>query len=68
MSEFSAEVKAVTALVRQGKMLAALKAARALQRQIEEAAEAQYPVPCAAQLAAGLRRQEPCLRALRRRP
>ena len=68
MYEFSAQTQAVTALVRQQKLLAALKAVRALQRQIEEAAEAQYPVPCAAQLAAGLRREEPRLRALRRGP
>jgi len=46
MEAFAAGVGSVAALLAQRKTLDALKAARALQRKIEEAAEAQYPVPC----------------------
>jgi len=45
--QFTAEVCAVGAMLGQKKTLDALKAARRCQRKIEEAAEAQYPVPCA---------------------
>ena len=45
MTGFAADVDAVAALVFGKKTLDALQAARALQRQVEEAAEAQYPVP-----------------------
>jgi len=46
MPQVAGDVDAVAALLGQGKALDALKAARALQLKIEEAAEAQYPVPC----------------------
>lgn len=46
MEKFGADIDAVAALLAEKKTLEALKAARALQRRIEEAAEAQYPVPC----------------------
>jgi len=46
MPAFAADVDAVVALLGQHRTLDALKAARALQRKLEEAAEAQYPVPC----------------------
>lgn len=44
---FAAEVDAVVRLIGQQQMLEALRTARGLQRRIEEAAEDQYPVPCA---------------------
>ena len=46
MGNLAADVGAVADLLSGGKTLDALKAARALQRKIEDAAEAQYPVPC----------------------
>jgi hypothetical protein len=45
MASFAADVDAVAGLIGGKKTLDALKAARALQRRIEEAAEAQYPAP-----------------------
>ncbi|MCY3022462.1 MAG: kelch repeat-containing protein [Planctomycetota bacterium] len=45
MDQFAAEVAAVAGLIDGKKTLDALKAARALQRKIEDVAEAQYPVP-----------------------
>jgi hypothetical protein len=46
MGRFAADVEAVDALLAEGKTLDALKASRSLQRDIEEWAEGQYPVPC----------------------
>jgi len=46
VDKFVDDVAAVARLLGEKKMLDALSAARALQRKIEEAAEAQYPVPC----------------------
>ena len=46
MDGFAADTGTVAGLLRQGKLLDALAAARALQRKLEEAAEAQYPAPC----------------------
>ena len=43
---FAADMDAVAALIGKKKTLEALKTARRLQRRIEQAAEAQYPVPC----------------------
>jgi hypothetical protein len=47
MTRLVAEADAVLALLGGRKTLDALKAARALQYKIEQAAEAQYPAPCA---------------------
>ena len=46
MDRLAGDVDAIAGLLADGKTLDALKAARALQRKIEETAEAQYPVPC----------------------
>ena len=46
MNRFAAAVDGVAALLADRKTLDSLAAARALVRKIEEAAEAQYPVPC----------------------
>ena len=46
MDRLVGDVDAVVRLLGEKTTLDALKAARALQRKIEEAAEAQYPVPC----------------------
>lgn len=46
MDKFAADAGAVADLLTASKTFDALKAARALQRKIEDAAEAQWPVPC----------------------
>ncbi len=45
-AEFGAELRPVADLLGTKKLLEALKAARALQRKVEETVEARYPVPC----------------------
>ncbi|HEY3324064.1 MAG TPA: kelch repeat-containing protein [Planctomycetota bacterium] len=45
MDSFSPDVDAISVLVQNKQTLSALQAARSLQRKIEEAAEAHYPVP-----------------------
>ncbi len=45
MSRFAAAAEKVAALLAEPKTLGALKAARALQREVEQLAERQYPVP-----------------------
>jgi hypothetical protein len=46
VKSLAADMVGVTALLRSRKMLDALKAARTLQRKVEELTETQYPVPC----------------------
>jgi len=46
LNPFAVDAGAVSNALAAGQTLDALKAARALQRKLEEAAEAQYPVPC----------------------
>jgi hypothetical protein len=46
MGPFATDVDAVIALLAGKNTLAALKSVRALQRQVEERSDAQYPVPC----------------------
>ena len=46
MDRFADDVDAIAGLLADKKTLDALKAARSLQGKVEEAAEAQYPVPC----------------------
>ena len=55
MDQFARDTDDVSSLVKGRETLDALKAARTLVRKVEQTAEAQYPVPCAAQLAAGIR-------------
>jgi hypothetical protein len=47
MSRFAEGIDTVADLLAGGKMLDALRSARGVQREIEQSAEAQYPVPCA---------------------
>ena len=68
MDKFTADVEAVAGFISTKKTLEGLKAARALQRKLEEFAEAQYPATRASSGAAGTVSARPAAWRTTRRP